>query len=407
MNVLSRPAVAKAKHGLAVGVLPLMMVSCSLPHVSDVIPQRGDTRPFEHPLPVNMAHKKLAIGYGVTVGVKEDGAVWSWGGGGRGELGNGFSSSSRNVPAPLQGMTDFIEVAGNAEHFLALRKDGTVWGWGDNQYGQLGYKTDKWFSTLPRQIQGLKDIVSVAAGGKYSLALDKTGGLYFFGINERWGVSTNKKLTDFIESSPLLLLREQRAAKVVMQGVDAALLAEDGQAWLCCDKQTQGLQLKVFPQKVADISFSLGATYYLLLNGFVMAEGVNNYGELGQGNYNPYSGVVQVNNIGRIKNIAATYSSGFAVDEMGRVWQWGANVRRPLIAGVQSNYEPFPIFIYKFPNAISAQGGFSNSVLLDNGKVYFWGWNRAGGRGTGKPAPNVQVRSHDWSVPELSLWTWK
>jgi alpha-tubulin suppressor-like RCC1 family protein len=45
-----------------------------------VFAEKGDTRPFDMPLPVNTAHKKLALGYSISVGVKEDGTVWSWGG---------------------------------------------------------------------------------------------------------------------------------------------------------------------------------------------------------------------------------------------------------------------------------------------------------------------------------------
>jgi alpha-tubulin suppressor-like RCC1 family protein len=38
----------------------------------------------------------------------------------------------------VAGLTGFTKIAAGSFHNLALRSDGTVWAWGDNQYGQLG-----------------------------------------------------------------------------------------------------------------------------------------------------------------------------------------------------------------------------------------------------------------------------
>lgn len=66
---------------LAYLMMSLSLASCSIvsstPVLNDVLASKGDTRPFDTPLPVNTAHKKLAIGYTATVGVKADGTVWS------------------------------------------------------------------------------------------------------------------------------------------------------------------------------------------------------------------------------------------------------------------------------------------------------------------------------------------
>lgn len=395
---------------LAALVMSLSLASCgiisSTPVLNDVLASNGDTRPFETPLPVNTAHKKLALGYTTSVGVKEDGTVWSWGYDTHGSLGNGRESSKQLKPMQLNGMTDFIEVAGNDGHFLALRRDGTVWSWGNNEYGQLGYKTDKKFSSVPQQVVGLNNIISVATGAKYSLALDKQGTVYISGINERWGVNVDKT-TLIYTTPPKPLISQTEVVKIITYGADAALMAKDGQLWLCCDRQLEGLRFRKISQKVVDIAFSFGATYYLLPNGFVMAEGQNISGELGQGDYKSYMGFVQIKNIGRIKSITGTGASGIALDEKGKIWQWGYNVRYPVIAGVQHNVEPQPILVGIFPNAVSLQGGGANSVLLENGQVYFWGWNRGGLRGTGKALSSKQISSKDWFVPEISLWTWK
>jgi alpha-tubulin suppressor-like RCC1 family protein len=57
-----------------------------------------------------------------------------------------------NRPIPvntLSGVTA-ITVTG---HVMVLKTDGTVWGWGDNQFGQVGGKRDVIFQ--PVQLGGL------------------------------------------------------------------------------------------------------------------------------------------------------------------------------------------------------------------------------------------------------------
>jgi len=39
---------------------------------------------------------------------------------------------------PVQGLTDVVAVAAGGRHSLALCADGTVWAWGWNRFGQLG-----------------------------------------------------------------------------------------------------------------------------------------------------------------------------------------------------------------------------------------------------------------------------
>ena len=63
--------------------------------------------------------------------------------------------------------------------------------------------------------------------------------------------------------------------------------------------------------------------------------------------------------------------------------------------------------IKTFANALTVQSGSANSVLLNDGHIYFWGREIGGGRGTGKMRGHEQSSSKDWSFPEKSLWMWK
>ncbi|MFO0591825.1 MAG: hypothetical protein U0441_30035 [Polyangiaceae bacterium] len=73
------------------------------------------------------------------------------------------------------GLDDMIAVSANDHHTMALKSDGTVWGWGENYYHQLGNDTVGDHSPTPVQALGIGGIVAVAAGDP---ALD--------GVEERW-----------------------------------------------------------------------------------------------------------------------------------------------------------------------------------------------------------------------------
>ncbi len=82
-----------------------------------------------------------------TVALKSDGTVWTWGDNQFNQLGDGagcvnFVNCTSDSPVPVFGLTDVVEIAGGLYHSMALKSDGTVWTWGDNAFGQLGNDTN-------------------------------------------------------------------------------------------------------------------------------------------------------------------------------------------------------------------------------------------------------------------------
>ncbi len=73
-----------------------------------------------------------------TMALKTDGTLWTWGNNSRGQLGIG-STTEKLTPQQVPGTTWQLIAKGlTYEHSLAIKADGTVWGWGDNSYGELG-----------------------------------------------------------------------------------------------------------------------------------------------------------------------------------------------------------------------------------------------------------------------------
>lgn len=48
---------------------------------------------------------------------------------------------------------------------MALKEDGTVWAWGANYSGQLGYRTTISYQATPDQVSGLEGVTAIACGG--------------------------------------------------------------------------------------------------------------------------------------------------------------------------------------------------------------------------------------------------
>lgn len=391
----------------------LSLASCSYflpsttPSAFGLLADRGDTRPFEKPLPINTQPKRLALGTDFAIAVKEDGTVWSWG---YGMLGMG-NFENRPTPQAIPNMTDFVEVAVGHKHVLALRKDGTVWSWGDNKKGQLGYKADglpygdpanlkyDQQQRTPKQIPDLKEVVSIGAGDNFSLALDKQGRVWGWGNNAH--ILNNVKNDEDIKRMPTVIYKNEQAVKVIATSFDSAVLTKDGHGfvwkYLSIDGSISKSDMPVsistlLPNSkitISDIALSHSNIYILARDGFVYAQGENVSGELGDGTFNSKKEFVKVKNIGHITQI----SRSLALDDKGRLWQWGGGVyARPDLANMNSSREPYPINILTDKNiTFILRGNYGGAIGFSNGEVGMM----------------LKKSTLTISKPEKSLWTWK
>ncbi|MCL2013984.1 MAG: RCC1 domain-containing protein, alpha-tubulin suppressor, partial [Oscillospiraceae bacterium] len=72
-----------------------------------------------------------------TAALKSDGTVWAWGNNEDGQLGDG-TTTDRRTPVQVQNLTNVMAVSAGDGHTTVLKNDGTVWSWGSDWYGQLG-----------------------------------------------------------------------------------------------------------------------------------------------------------------------------------------------------------------------------------------------------------------------------
>ncbi|MCB9875964.1 MAG: hypothetical protein H6835_00035, partial [Planctomycetes bacterium] len=81
---------------------------------------------------------EIAAGAHHTCALKNDGTVYCWGRGNSGQLGIGNTQVAVPTPTKVVGLTDVVQLALAVDHSCALKKDGSVWCWGDNGAGEMG-----------------------------------------------------------------------------------------------------------------------------------------------------------------------------------------------------------------------------------------------------------------------------
>jgi alpha-tubulin suppressor-like RCC1 family protein len=80
----------------------------------------------------------------------------------------------------VQILTGVVAVAGGRDHTLAIKRDGSLWAWGLNQYSQLGdgTRTDRL-----RPVRIMRGVVAIDGGYSHSVARKANGSLWAWGDN--------------------------------------------------------------------------------------------------------------------------------------------------------------------------------------------------------------------------------
>lgn len=106
--------------------------------------------------------KVAGPGYSSTLAVKTDGTLWAWGNATGGRLGLN-SSTTYSSPVQVGALTNWKTVENNPFGTpLALKTDGTLWGWGQNPNGQMGLSIS---TSSPVQIGSLNTWKQIIGGG--------------------------------------------------------------------------------------------------------------------------------------------------------------------------------------------------------------------------------------------------
>ncbi len=139
----------------------------------------------------------IAGGMNHSLAVASDGSLWGWGQNFDGEIGDGTRQGKK---APVRVGTDnnWSRVAAGDFHSLGVKSDGTLWAWGSNSNGQLAQPTSIADRVVPTQVGTANTWKAVSAGSTHSIATTSTGELWGWGANNFFqlgdGTNTQKNV---------------------------------------------------------------------------------------------------------------------------------------------------------------------------------------------------------------------
>ena len=146
----------------------------------------GNTTDYSSPVQVGalVDWKEIAGGAYMSLAIKKDGTMWVWGYNNAGALGTG-NTTNYSSPVQIGALTTWsVNIACGQAAALAIKTDGTLWGWGYNAQGQLGVGNTTAYSS-PVQVGALTTWSKVTMGNNsYHTAAIKTDGtLWAWGMN--------------------------------------------------------------------------------------------------------------------------------------------------------------------------------------------------------------------------------
>lgn len=361
---------------------------------------------------------QVAAGNSVSYAITEDGSLWEWGA----KCGTRLAGNA----APKKILSDIVSVSTSGEayfdestpevwtHTLAVAKDGSLYGWGCNAFGQITGTSPSNYeesTNIGEPTFMIGNIKQASAGGGLSAAVTTSGALIVWGgAYSEEGPSSRVIKTDVAavevgsgHSGVLFILNPDgivevmnavtRSAKKVMDGVqeihgvegyNASCLAlkKDGSLWLIesgqfgDDTQTT----RIMNDVISAAAYSLDLLEYEDEPLYV----VNKAGQLLKSvdsNLKNFSVVME-----GIVSVSAGRTHALAVTTEGKVVAWGSNGYGQLGSGVTVFETEKPVAVSGMNNALSVTVGGGGSfalVVKSDHSLWACGINDRGQLGSG------------------------
>jgi alpha-tubulin suppressor-like RCC1 family protein len=337
--------------------------------------------------------------------------LYGWGGNQYGQLGNS-SSNAYSSPIQVGSLSNWRQVACGYNYSHAIKTDGTLWSWGQNTVGQLG-QNNLTIRSSPIQVGSLTDWRQVACGYQHSVAVKTDGTLWSWGWNSSGQLGINNRTNT---SNPTQVGTLTNWKKSACGNSYSVAIKTDGTLWSwgvnSYGQLGDATQLaKSSPVQVGtlttwrDVACGYGTTYAIKTDGTLWTWGYNIYGALGNNTVNVhYSSPIQVGALTNWKSVSSNYTSVMAIKTDGTLWAWGNNDYGQLGIGNTARYSS-PVQVgaltnwKSLPTRFATLGEFSMAIKTD-GTLWAWGNNSSGELGLN----DRTGRSSPVQVGSLNNW---
>ena len=179
---------------------------------------------------------KVSSGFGMTLAVKTDGTLWSWGINNVGQLGIGNldNTFTSNVPIQVGTDTNWSNVfTGTTQLAYAIKTDGTLWSWGNNGI-YLGYPNATVNNNYrsPKQV-GTDTWKTIAIGSNNPMieGIKTDGTLWGWGNSVAGSYMFGNGISGYISEFPVQIGTDTDWKEIWLSQLTALGLKEDGTRW--------------------------------------------------------------------------------------------------------------------------------------------------------------------------------
>lgn len=301
-------------------------------------------------------------------------ALWGWGDNERGQLGTTTAAACEPEHprpcslTPVQASLPIaslraIAVAAGYQYSLLLTADGAVYGWGENSSGQLGNGTRADRATAARvHLPSTVHVTTLVAGGEHALALTSAGQVY------AWGENSYGEL-----GAPT--------------GAECPGIA-------ACSTTPVLVRLPAGLPATA-IAAGLEHSSALLADGTLYAWGANYAGQLGNGSTDDTLTPTRVHLPAgvHVQAIAAENQASLALTTNGSVYFWGGQWDSGTMT-TTTTASPVQVTFPAGVKVTAIAAGRDHQLALDaRGRLYAWGSNLWGELGNGTASPSASATS--------------
>jgi alpha-tubulin suppressor-like RCC1 family protein len=286
----------------------------------------GKPIPFKIPLPSPV--KDVSGSADHAVALLTDGTVYGWGRGDNGQTGAG-GNSNRWAPYLLTQLNGTKQIQGSNYANWAVKIDGSVWFWGANfEYAAGNNSTTN--VLVPTQVPGISNVKKIGAGyNGAAIALKNDGSVWGWGTNS-YGLMANGTTTPVKSPTQLapsiltgitdIITTTQGTLAIAIKS-DGTILHWGGGASYTGNPTSLGINMSGVKQ------IAMGREHAAILknDGTVWTIGLNSFGALGNGNTTSSVKTPVLANITGAVEVAVSDGNTVVLKADGTVWSVGAN----------------------------------------------------------------------------------
>lgn len=173
----------------------------------------------------------VSCGEGFTAAIKTDGSLWTWGTNTEGQVGNGSTTDWYTDAAPAKVLDNVAAVSCGVSHMAAIKTDGSLWMWGNNDSRALGFEGGNakgivGYDCQTTPVKVMDDVAAVSCGKVFTAAIKTDNSLWM------WGFGSSGQLGDGSgrsQSSPVKVL--DNVAAVSCGEAHTVAIKTDGSLW--------------------------------------------------------------------------------------------------------------------------------------------------------------------------------